>query len=190
MSDHIILDIETKTLLEGKKLTEMEVSCAVVYNVNDHKYSVYGDTKGELKDLRSRIDLASRVTTWGGEKFDLPIIYNKLSFEETGISRFKSDDLRRRVYLSQQLDPMQYDPNKHGGWSLDKVSKETLGVEGKSGNGKGAPALYTQGLWGRLIDYCIQDVKLTRDLVWFADKYGYLLGADGMYARVGKDWLK
>jgi len=189
MIDHIVLDIETKELLKDKELHNLEMSCAVIYSFKEDKYSIYGDTKGELIDLKGRIAEAQRVTTWGGWKFDLPVIYrtdvNRYSWLEA-----KSDDLRARVYISQQLDPMAYDPNLHGGWSLDNVAKATLGSEGKSGNGTGAPALYKQGLWGRLLDYCMQDVKLTKELVEFSDKHGYLLGRNGSYASVGKDWTR
>jgi DEAD/DEAH box helicase domain-containing protein len=189
MIDHIVLDVETKQLANEKHPTQLEHSCAVIYSFFDDKYSIYGDTEGELNDLRYRINCSDRITTWGGRKFDLPVIFKTEIDRIVGLEA-KSDDLRDRVYLSQQLDTGRYDPNQHGEWSLDKVSKATLGCEGKTLGGRGAPALYKQGLWGRLVDYCLNDVKLTRDLVQFSDKHGYLLGKNGLYARVGKDWTK
>lgn len=193
MIDHIVLDVETQNLLKNKKLSELKISCAVIYEVKEDKYLVYGDTKGELEDLKKRILKADRITTWGGLKFDLPAIWEVdtiISLESSICTRFllRSDDLRSRVYTSQQLNPDEYDPNRHGEWSLDNVSRATLGVDGKSGSGLAAPGLYKSKQWGRLVDYCLHDVKLTRDLCIHADKTGYLLGKNGLYARVGKNW--
>lgn len=193
MVDHIILDIEFKTPIEelpdGWNSTHLAgVGCAVIYDMSEDRYLVYGDTEGELRNLRNRLLNADRITTWNGWQCDLPVIFNlqkpnkALQFSKT------SDDLLKRCWLSQQLNPDEYNANTHGGWSLDAVSKATLGSNGKTGNGASAAKMLKMGLWGKVVDYCINDVKLTRDLVIHTDKTGYLLGKNGLYARVGKVW--
>ena len=49
------------------------------------------------------------------------------------------------------------------GYSLDRVAKATMGI-GKSEDGAIAPVLWQQGLFGSVIDYCLQDVNLERIL--------------------------
>lgn len=47
--------------------------------------------------------------------------------------------------------------------SLDAVAKETFGI-GKSGDGLDAIKYYERGQWKELEKYCLQDVRVTRDL--------------------------
>lgn len=193
--DHIILDLEIKASIDrlpnGWDDTHlMGVSCCCVYEMKTDRYLVYGDTEGELLNLRERVLKADRITTWNGWAFDLPVIWGLQKPSKVMRLQAKSDDMLRRAWLSQQINPDEYNANSHGGWSLDAVAKATLGSEGKTGNGASAPGLWKAGQWGKLVDYCLNDVKLTRDLCIFSDKHGYLLGSNGLYGRIGKDWTK
>ena len=58
--------------------------------------------------------------------------------------------------------------------SLDALAKATLGMS-KLGSGLDALAYYRAGDWARLERYCLEDVKLTRDLYEYAKKHGNLL---------------
>lgn len=186
MSDHIIIDIESKHLVKDRPLHLIGMSCAVVYECEEDNYLIYGDREDELEKLKLRLMKASRITSWGGWKFDLPVIWG-LQAPHKVIQLYKTnDDLRQRVYESQGLDPEDYQPNLHGEWSLDTVVQSTLRCKGKTGKGSDAPQLYKSNQWGKLLDYCMHDVKLTRDLVRFVDKYGYLHGKNGMIANIGK----
>lgn len=51
----------------------------------------------------------------------------------------------------------------NSGYRLDDLAWLNLNT-GKTGNGALAPELYQKGQWGKLIDYCLQDVNLTRML--------------------------
>lgn len=193
MQDHIILDVEIKTPIDrlpnGWRSTElMGVSCCVLYEVKNDRYRIYDDTDDDLLDLRRRVMTATRITTWNGWAFDFQVIFGKPSSTRMGELSDVNDDLLRRCWLSQGLDPDSYDTNSHGGWSLDTVAKATLRSMGKTGDGSKAPKYYLNGQWGKLIDYCLNDVKLTKELCEFTDKYGYLHGKDGMIANIGKNW--
>jgi DEAD/DEAH box helicase domain-containing protein len=195
MLDHIVLDVESKTpikeLPNGWNSTHlMGVGCAVIYSFKEDKYSIYGDTKGELLDLQNRLLKADRVTTWNGWRCDFPMIWG-LQTPHTVLQMINtSDDMLRRAWIKLQLNPDIYDPNTHGGLSLDDVSKNTIGSEGKTGSGESAPLWLRAGQWGRTVDYCLNDVKLTRDLCLHVDKTGFLIGKNGLYVNIGKDWKK
>ncbi len=62
--------------------------------------------------------------------------------------------------------------------SLDALAQATLGG-GKSGSGLDALAYYRAGDWDRLERYCLDDVKLTRDLYEYARKHGQVFYQKG-----------
>lgn len=70
--------------------------------------------------------------------------------------------------------------------SLDAAAQETLGI-GKTGDGLDAIKYYERQQWDELEKYCLQDVKVTRDLydhglrtgkVKFKNKWNRLIEAD------------
>ena len=62
--------------------------------------------------------------------------------------------------------------------SLDSLAQATLGM-GKLGSGLDALEYYRAGDWDRLERYCLEDVKLTRDLYEYARRYGQLFFQKG-----------
>lgn len=60
---------------------------------------------------------------------------------------------------------------------LDNVAQSTLGV-GKNGHGLEAIRLYKQGRIDELKKYCSNDVKITKEVFDYAQKYGKLLYKD------------
>ncbi len=181
--DHIIVDIEIQKTIEetpgGWNSTHLlGVSCAVVYEFGADKYRVYGPD--DVMKLRDRLLMADRIGGWNTWKFDYPVIWGLPGRERVRELLSKTDDMLRRVWQSLGLDPEGFSP-KHGGWSLDIVAQATIGAA-KSGFGGDAPKWFQAGNWARLVDYCIQDVKLTRDLTVYADKFGHLVGKNGKRA--------
>jgi DEAD/DEAH box helicase domain-containing protein len=57
--------------------------------------------------------------------------------------------------------------------SLDALAKETLGIQ-KSGHGLDAIRYYHEGNWEALESYCLQDVKVTKELYEYGRKAGEL----------------
>ena len=103
----------------------------------------------------------------------LIIGYNSESFDDrlcaaNGINVKTGYDLLREFYIAKGLNPY---PAKYGpeykGISLDNVAKVNLPIR-KTGNGAYAPVLWQQGEYGQVIDYCLQDVHLTKCLLEYA----------------------
>ena len=57
--------------------------------------------------------------------------------------------------------------------SLDHLAEVTLGRR-KVGSGLDALEFYRRGQWRRLERYCLEDVRITRDLYEFAKRRGFL----------------
>jgi DEAD/DEAH box helicase domain-containing protein len=60
---------------------------------------------------------------------------------------------------------------------LQNVASTTLGI-GKSGDGLEAIHMYRQGRMEELKKYCLQDVKITKEIYDYAQKYNKLLYKD------------
>jgi DEAD/DEAH box helicase domain-containing protein len=173
MLDHVIVDLESQKLadeLPGKwnDVHLMGVSCAVVYEYSTDRFRLYGPD--DLEALKARLLKADRITSYNGERFDFPCLWalpnRQMPKELVG----KSDDLLRRIAVARNVNP----DFAHKGWGLDSVARGTIG-RGKIDCGTHAPALFKEGKWGQLFNYCCDDVALTRDLSAFTDKYGYAI---------------
>jgi DEAD/DEAH box helicase domain-containing protein len=58
--------------------------------------------------------------------------------------------------------------------SLDILARTNLGT-GKNGHGLEAIKLYKDGNWKKLEEYCLNDVKITKELYELAKRKGYLV---------------
>lgn len=186
--DHVVVDVEIKRTIEetpgGWDATDkLGVSCAVVYEYQADRFRVYGDSDAELKNLQDRLAQADRISGFNTWRFDLPVILglsrcqwdnadpNTAVLKE--MLRPKSNDLLRRIWESLELDPDVF-TDRHRGWSLNNVASGTLRTT-KIGYGGDAPRWYQAGDWGRLVNYCVDDVAIERALTDFVDRFGYVV---------------
>ena len=76
-----------------------------------------------------------------------------------------------------------------GSIGLDGLAQGTLGM-GKTGHGSKSPLLIREGRWGDLFAYNLHDVRLTRKLLDFLMRYGYLIDRGGFEIEiVVPDWV-
>jgi DEAD/DEAH box helicase domain-containing protein len=172
--DHVILDIEIQKPIGGpggltwNDTDTMGVSVAILYEMEADRYVIYG--ADDLKALRDRLEAAERITTWNGWSFDLPVLYGLRRPMTVDHLAGASDDMLARIWQARG--------RFEKGWKLEEVGQATLG-RGKTDDGALAPIFYQQGQWVKLINYCLGDVHLTRDLCRVADDMGMLKGARG-----------
>ncbi len=158
----VILDVETKKTFNdvgGYFPDRLGVSFVGV-NVRDRS----GD-KGEMqsyfeKDLPQLFPLL--------EKADVIVGYNIDGFDMPTLSSYYTGDIE----ALPTLDLMDRIKQSCGHRiKLDSVAKESLG-KGKIGNGLDAIKYYQQQQFEKLEKYCIQDVRVTRDVYDFGLKHG------------------
>jgi len=203
--DHIVVDIEIRKTIEetpgGWDATDqLGVSCAVTYEYREDRFRVWGEE--HLPMLRHRLLSADRITGYNIWKFDIPVIWgiqrnSEVTEQQHDVLKKlqpKTDDLLRRIWVSLGLDPDVFHNNPppgkpaHSGWGLEKVCIGTLGV-GKIGHGAEAPRLFQSGQWCSLINYCVDDVTLERDLCNFIERYGFVVHGDsGQMVKISKEW--
>jgi len=168
--DHIVLDVEAANdpAEVGWNPGLINLACAVIWEHSAQQMRVYGHQDVDL--LRTRIEKADRITGYNIWKFDLPVIYSlKNKNDRTTWLEGKVDDILVRIWNA---------PGSGGqyvkGRKADDICKATIG-RCKSGDGSGMPSLWRQGYYARVIDYCINDVSIERDLGLFIDQNGHIL---------------
>lgn len=151
MQKLVVLDLETKTLGEvlknGKYL--QEISVVGIYDSSTELLRAFEET--ELGEVWPILENADLIVGYNIKKFDYKILS----------SYYKGNPWRLPT-----LDLFEIVKN-HLGFALplDTLAQATLGV-GKSGTGRQAVQLFQEGRMEELKSYCLDDVKITRDLFY------------------------
>ncbi len=150
----ITLDLETKNMFAdvgSNDPTALDISVVCIHDSLDDSYKSF--TEANLKDLWPILEQSDMMITWNGDHFDIPLL-NK--YYAGDLSKIKSLDLMKEVVnvLGRRL-------------KLDTVAAATLG-KNKSGNGLEAIEWWLSGEIDKIIKYCIDDVRLTKEIYDYA----------------------
>jgi len=154
----ITLDIETEGEFRGNgDFGNLEVTIACIHDSETNEFKSF--LKPELPELWPLLERADMIVGYNSEHFDIPIL-NK--YYAGDLSKIRSVDLLKEIknVLGRRL-------------KLDGVAEATLGKK-KSGNGLEAGKWWAEGNIDKVREYCIDDVRLTRDLYEYAKKHGLL----------------
>ncbi len=156
----ITFDIETKNIFQdvgSNDPVDLDISVVCTHDSLDDSYKSY--LEGDLSKLWPIIEQADALVTWNGDHFDIPLL-NK--YYPGDLTKIKSLDLMREVQLKlgRRL-------------KLDTVAEATLGVK-KSGHGLEAVEWWKTGEIEKIIKYCIDDVKITRQIYDYAVQHKLL----------------
>lgn len=161
MRDTLVIDIETSNTFAdvGRDNFEgLNISVIGVYSYNKDAYATYEEH--ELEQFSEELKNAGLVVGFAIKRFDLPVMNRYFNFDVMGVP-----------YLDI-LDEIELASGKRV--SLELLAQQNLGY-GKSGKGLDAPILFAAGKMQELKDYCLQDVKVTKDVYDLAKKQGYLM---------------
>ncbi|MEK9154582.1 MAG: ribonuclease H-like domain-containing protein [Patescibacteria group bacterium] len=159
--DKIVLDIETKNTFSevGRdNFGALEVSLIGLYSYNKNEY--FSFEENEIEKAGDFLKKADLIIGFSISRFDLPVLKKHFNFDLFSIPRF---DI---------LDEIELTLGKRIG--LDLLAKTNLG-SGKNGQSLEAPILYREGKIEELKNYCLNDVKITKELYDLAKEQGYLL---------------
>ncbi len=155
----VVFDIETKDAFSdvgGRDgLEKLQISVLGAYDYATEEFLTYEEP--ELPRFAERLQRAPLLVGFNSRRFDTPILQKYIPF-----------DLRR----IPQLDIMEELQKVLGHRvSLDSVAKATLGM-GKSGSGLEAIRLWRERKIAELKRYCLDDVRITRDVFEYGAKNG------------------
>lgn len=143
-----------------------------------HEGRVYLWDEHNAEELGGILQSADVVVTYNGKAFDLSVLQGVLG---------------QQLHLARHYDVLSEIWTALGrmekGWTLDDAGIRNLG-RGKTGDGTHAPELAAQGRWAELFQYCLEDVRLTRDLFRGILKDGGLLGPDDVFLHIPPPWME
>jgi len=165
----IVFDIETSNVFQDVATNDpsaLDMSVCCIYDYETDKYSSY--TKKTLNEMWPIFEKANLIIGYNSEHFDIPILNKYYSGD---LTKLKSLDLLKEIKnsLGRRI-------------KLDAVAKATLG-RNKTGHGLEAIVWWRNGEKQKVIDYCIEDVRITKDVYEYALKNNSLKYTDGKNIR-------
>ncbi len=156
----ITFDIETANAfpsLARNDLSRMEISIVGIHDSETDEYSSY--SKEEFPKLWPILERADMLIGFNSDTFDIPILNR---YYPGDLTKIKSLDLLVEVQkaLGRRV-------------RLQSLAEATLG-KGKGGNGLQAVEWWAAGEYEKVRKYCIEDVRITRELYDFALANGAL----------------
>jgi len=161
----IVFDIETSNIFQeigSNNPAGLDISVVGVYDSVTDKYTAF--LQKEFSQLWPIIEHTDLLITFNGEHFDIPLLNKYYSGD---LWKIKNVDL---------LKEMQKSAGRR--MKLDQIAEGTLGVK-KSGNGLDALRWWKEGRVEEVKNYCLNDVRITKDLYDYALKNGRLLFKEG-----------
>jgi len=156
----ITFDIETRNLFSDVNSTDstaLDISVVCLHDSLTNTYTSY--LQEDFPKLWPILEQADMLITFNGDHFDIPLLNKYYSGD---LTKIKSLDLLVEVRnsLGKRI-------------KLDTIAEATLGIK-KSGNGLEAVEWWKTGEIEKIIKYCIDDVKITKDVYDYAIKNGVL----------------
>ena len=173
MGEKLVLDLETQrdfNEVEGRKPELLLVSVAGVYSYEENRYDAYLEADLKTK-LAPRLQAAELLIGFNIRRFDMPVLQPYLPYSVTTLPML---DIMEEVVknLGHRL-------------SLESLAQATLG-RGKSGHGLDALKWFKQGRFDLITKYCLDDVKLTKELYDYGKEHGRLFAT----SRFGPEKLQ
>ncbi len=165
MQKKIVLDLETQKSFEevggrGKNHL-LKVSVCGIYDYSTNQYSIYEEH--ELPRLGTVLQTADQIIGFNIKNFDFAVLQPYMNFNVDDLPYFDLLEEIERV-IGHRV-------------KLESVAQGTIG-SGKSGNGLEALLYYKNGRMDLLKKYCLDDVRVTKEVYDFALKNQKLLYRD------------
>lgn len=156
--DTLVFDIETKNFFTDpgvgwNNFDALQISMVCVYSYAKDKYFSFNEN--ELDEAAKLFDSGSLLVGFSSNRYDIPVLdahFGRLPGEKVNLWDKNRLDILEEIEMAfgQRI-------------SLDKLSRANFGA-GKEKKGYEAITMYKNGEMEELKKYCLQDVRLTKDL--------------------------
>lgn len=165
----VFFDIETRNTFQevgSNDPVDLDISVVCTYDEVTDTYSSF--LQEDFKKLWPILEQADMLVTFNGDHFDIPLL-NK--YYAGDLSKIKSLDLLVEVknVLGRRI-------------KLDTIAEATLG-KNKIAHGLEAITWWKKGEIDNIIKYCLEDVKITKEVYDYARTNGHLKYKDGTEIR-------
>lgn len=156
----ITFDVETRNIFSEVNSTDstaLDISVVCIHDSLTDEYTSY--LQEDFPKLWPILEQADMLITFNGDHFDIPLLNKYYSGD---LTKIKSLDLlvEIRNVLGRRI-------------KLDSIAQATLGAK-KSGHGLEAVEWWKSGEIDKIIKYCIEDVKITKQVYDYALANGKL----------------
>jgi DEAD/DEAH box helicase domain-containing protein len=156
----VTFDIETRadSFVRGRVDPNlMELTVVGIHDSSTGEYSSY--LQEDLPKLWPIIEGADMLIGFNSDTFDIPLLNR---YYPGDLTKIRSLDLLSEVYkaLGRRV-------------RLQSLAEATL-CKSKKGNGLDAMKWWDEGLYDKVREYCIEDVRITRELYDYARAHGHL----------------
>lgn len=169
----LVFDIETKNIFQdvgSNDPADLDISIVGLYDYETNSYKSF--SQEEFEEMWSYFQKADVLITFTGEHFDIPLL-NKY-YKKAGLGDLKT---------IRSLDVLKEIKTQYGRrMKLDQIAEGTFGIN-KSGNGLEAVTWFRTGEIEKIRKYCLEDVKITKDVYEFAIKNKKLMFKEGPFVK-------
>ncbi|HVO28622.1 MAG TPA: ribonuclease H-like domain-containing protein [Candidatus Paceibacterota bacterium] len=178
--DTLVFDIETQNFFTDPgvgwdNFNALKISVVGVYSYAQDKYFIFEER--EMKPLAGLFAGARRIVGFSMNRYDVPVLnhyFQKYGHGAPNLWNMERVDLLDEIELAARQRV-----------SLSRLSELNLGVK-KDHHGSEAIALYRDGKMDELKEYCLNDVKLTKELYDLSRKQHFLLMPDKATGEIVK----
>ncbi|OHA20812.1 MAG: hypothetical protein A2849_03435 [Candidatus Taylorbacteria bacterium RIFCSPHIGHO2_01_FULL_51_15] len=165
----ITFDIETANFFTDTGSNDpasLTIACVCIHDSLTDSYTSYFEE--DLPKLWPILEKTDLLIGYNSNHFDIPLLNKHYPGNLTVI---KSLDLMKEIQkvLGRRI-------------KLDSIASATLG-KNKSANGVLANVWWRQGEKQKVVEYCLDDVRITKELYEYALKHGKVLYPDGKMIR-------
>jgi DEAD/DEAH box helicase domain-containing protein len=156
----IVFDIETKNVFEDVGKADpalLDISLVGIYDCETDTYASF--LEEEFPQLWKILEKADILIGYNSDHFDIPLLSK---YYPGSLADIKSIDLLREIKKASGRR-----------FKLDSIAKATLGQQ-KSGNGLQAITWWKNGEIEMIRKYCLEDVRITKELYDYARANGVL----------------
>jgi DEAD/DEAH box helicase domain-containing protein len=167
---------------EALRRGEGGISALAIYDSQDDWTYLYDDHT--IQQAARHLESADVAVGFRSEGFDVPAIEGVLG---RSLTLRRHEDLYVNIVREAAHRGIV---GARGDFTLDTISKLNIG-RGKVEHGEHAPELARRGQWAKLFNYCMDDVRITRDLFRLIRKKGTVRIVSGRTLSITlPDWIK
>jgi DEAD/DEAH box helicase domain-containing protein len=169
----VVFDIETKNIFQdvgSNDPVDLDISLVGLYDYETNVYDSF--LQEDFERLWGILEKTDIFITFNGDHFDIPLL-NKY-YKKAGrgdLTKIRSLDLLKEI------------KNSYGRrMKLDQIAQGTFGI-GKMGDGLEAVAWWRNGEIEKVRKYCLDDVRITKDVYEYAQKNKKLIFKEGPFTK-------
>src|SRR5580704_11613474 len=172
--DTLVFDIETQNFFSDPgvgrdNFAALKISVVCVYSYAQDKYFSFEES--EMAACAELFATAKTIIGFSMNRYDVPVL--NCYFQKLG--KLPNGGYAPKIWEMNRIDLLdEIELAVRGRVSLSRLAEANLGVK-KGMHGSMAIALYRDGKMDELKEYCLNDVKLTKELYDLSRKQNFLM---------------